>query len=382
MDVDYPKTHAQELAPFCLGDDVRISASQISLGDGVVIQRGTRLIGSSIALDAGVSVGEGADLRAGTIDVGSNSEIASGVRVLVSDSFLVGPGSRLSRGVSITCRSFVAGNLLYFGNDVSVGFGGTLESTSKVTLGHRVAIGPRSILNANYPIVLQDQVGSGCDLTIWTHGFHFGHRILEGYTPTFAGVTVKRNVWLGFHCTVVPGVTIGENAILASGAVVASDIPPDSMAGGVPAKVKVALAPKAPTPTELTALLIDVLESWETELTWKGCATETADGVGHWKLAVRDRASDGAWHDVILWDGVAELTMPATGRRQIVISIDECPDAQDVCFELGPGNLRGAASSVSEDLRDHLRRHTLPCGDTTTFSSIEPQPFARLKAVD
>lgn len=49
-------------------------------------------------------------------------------------------------------------------------------------------------------------------------------------------IVIKRNAWLGANATILPGVTIGENAIVAAGAVVSKDVPANTIVGGVPAK--------------------------------------------------------------------------------------------------------------------------------------------------
>jgi len=48
---------------------------------------------------------------------------------------------------------------------------------------------------------------------------------------------IKRNVWIGAAATILPGVTIGENSIVAAGAVVNKDVPANTIVGGVPAKI-------------------------------------------------------------------------------------------------------------------------------------------------
>jgi acetyltransferase-like isoleucine patch superfamily enzyme len=49
-------------------------------------------------------------------------------------------------------------------------------------------------------------------------------------------IVIKRNAWIGANATILPGVTIGENAIVAAGAVVSKDVPANTIVGGVPAK--------------------------------------------------------------------------------------------------------------------------------------------------
>ncbi|MBI1227170.1 MAG: sugar O-acetyltransferase [Bacteroidetes bacterium] len=49
-------------------------------------------------------------------------------------------------------------------------------------------------------------------------------------------IVVKRNAWIAAGATILPGVTVGENSVVAAGAVVTDDIPDNTVVGGVPAK--------------------------------------------------------------------------------------------------------------------------------------------------
>lgn len=50
-------------------------------------------------------------------------------------------------------------------------------------------------------------------------------------------IVIKRNAWIGAAATILPGVTIGEHAVVAAGAVVSKDVPDNTIVAGVPAKV-------------------------------------------------------------------------------------------------------------------------------------------------
>jgi acetyltransferase-like isoleucine patch superfamily enzyme len=50
-------------------------------------------------------------------------------------------------------------------------------------------------------------------------------------------ITIGNNVWIGVAATILPGVTIGDNAVIAAGAVVSRSVPADTLAAGVPARV-------------------------------------------------------------------------------------------------------------------------------------------------
>lgn len=86
----------------------------------------------------------------------------------------------------------------------------------KVVIGNNVRIAP-------YTIIL--------DSDFHEIGNHFSE---DGKTAT---VTIKDNVWLATRCTILKGVTIGENSVVAAGAVVTKDVPPNTVVAGVPAKV-------------------------------------------------------------------------------------------------------------------------------------------------
>ena len=53
---------------------------------------------------------------------------------------------------------------------------------------------------------------------------------------TPAPIVLGKNVWVGSNSTILQGVTIGDNAVVAAGAVVTKDVPADTVVGGVPAR--------------------------------------------------------------------------------------------------------------------------------------------------
>lgn len=76
-------------------------------------------------------------------------------------------------------------------------------------------------------------IGPGTMMATLNHGFAPEHR----QDMTHAPIVIGKGVWIGAHVTILPGVTVGDNAIIAAGAVVTKDVPADVIVGGVPAKV-------------------------------------------------------------------------------------------------------------------------------------------------
>ena len=84
-------------------------------------------------------------------------------------------------------------------------------------------------------ITIEDdvQIGPHVNLTSENHPLDPTDR----KTLLLQPIVIKRNAWIGAGATILPGVTIGENAIVAAGAVVSRDVPPNTVVAGVPANV-------------------------------------------------------------------------------------------------------------------------------------------------
>ena len=110
-----------------------------------------------------------------------------------------------------------------------------------VKFGKGVFINHSAILSASGGIEFQDGSMAAPGLRIAT----INHDMNERHTTyTYGKVTIKKNAWLGMNVTICPGVTIGEYAVVAAGAVVTKDVPDYAVVGGVPAKVIKMLDPK------------------------------------------------------------------------------------------------------------------------------------------
>ena len=102
-----------------------------------------------------------------------------------------------------------------FGRDCFVNFGCTFLALGGITIEDDVFIGPHCVLATEY------------------HPENPETRHILLTKP----IVVKRNAWLGANVTVLAGVTIGENAIVAAGSVVTKDVPDNMVVAGSPAKV-------------------------------------------------------------------------------------------------------------------------------------------------
>ena len=110
--------------------------------------------------------------------------------------------------------------------------------------GRGVTLGDRSGIGINASIGEQTHIGSdgmmGPDCVIYTRNHRFDRLDIpmreQGYGPV-EPVEIGDDCWIGGRVTILPGVHVGNGAVIAAGAVVTKDVPPYAVVGGVPAKI-------------------------------------------------------------------------------------------------------------------------------------------------
>jgi acetyltransferase-like isoleucine patch superfamily enzyme len=100
------------------------------------------------------------------------------------------------------------------GKNVFINFDCVFLDLGGITIEDNVLIAPKvSLVTEGHPTSIEDR-----------------HSLIP------KPIRIKKNAWIGANATILGGVTIGENSIVAAGAVVSKDVPDNSIAGGVPAK--------------------------------------------------------------------------------------------------------------------------------------------------
>lgn len=125
-------------------------------------------------------------------------------------------------------------------------FGYTVSASLRVfppfytDFGKNITVGENVFINAcchfqdHGGVTLGDgcQIGHNVVFATLNHGLSPEERPITYPAP----IVLERNVWVGSNATILQGVTIGENAVVAAGAVVTRDVPANTIVGGVPAK--------------------------------------------------------------------------------------------------------------------------------------------------
>jgi acetyltransferase-like isoleucine patch superfamily enzyme len=106
------------------------------------------------------------------------------------------------------------GQSITLGKNVFINHACSFLDLGGITIEDDVLIGPRvNLITENHPLDPSDR-----------------HALL------LKPIIIRKNAWIGAAATILPGVTIGQNAVVAAGALVSKDVPANTVVGGIPAK--------------------------------------------------------------------------------------------------------------------------------------------------
>lgn len=109
-----------------------------------------------------------------------------------------------------------------------------IRSPQRVNIGKNCNINKGVILDGRNSLYIGNNVDIAQDVYIWTEQHDYNNPY---YKAIGAPVIIGDYVWLASRSTILPGVSVGEGAVVACGAVVTKDVPPYTIVGGVPAKI-------------------------------------------------------------------------------------------------------------------------------------------------
>lgn len=137
------------------------------------------------------------------------------------------PGRRLRHAIYRRCG-------VELGPGAMIHRGLELRTGATVRIGAGTVVGAGTTLDGRRGITIGEQVNISSEVAIWT--LQHDHRDPH-FDSVGAPVVIGHHAWLSFRSTVLPGVTVGEGAVVAAGAVVTKDVPPYAIVAGVPARV-------------------------------------------------------------------------------------------------------------------------------------------------
>lgn len=210
-------------------ENVRIGEN-CRIGCGVVIHPDT-VIGNNVRIDDHTVIGK-LPMKAANSAITKDQVLPP---CIIEDDCLIGAMVVIYRGATIRTKVMIA-DLASVREDAEVG-AYTIVGRG-VTVENKVRIGSRCKLETEAYITALSEIEDGCFIApeVTFTNDNFLGRTKERF-KFHKGVTMRRGARIGANVTVLPGITIGEDALVAAGSVVTRDVPAQKIVLGSPAKV-------------------------------------------------------------------------------------------------------------------------------------------------
>lgn len=116
--------------------------------------------------------------------------------------------------------------------------GSSPNQPAKISIGAYTSIWYGTVISAKREIIIGRQCAISWNCTVIDNDMHELLRFdgFEGTAADKGGVKIGNHVWIGASAIVLKGVTIGDNSVVAAGAIVTRDVPPNTLVAGSPAK--------------------------------------------------------------------------------------------------------------------------------------------------
>jgi acetyltransferase-like isoleucine patch superfamily enzyme len=198
---------------------------EIVFGDHVHIEKNVKLaagagsrflFGHNVMLQNNVSLFTSGNV---IVNFGDNSRIEANCRCFFFNDVQIGSNVIIASNCQIFSREPVGKGKLSIGNGSTIGDNTIVDLAADVSIGNNVAFGPNCI--------------------VYTHDHDYAEENISipwKGKPVLKSVVICDGAWIGSNVTILPGVEIGENAIIAAGSVLTKSIPGNTIWAGVPAK--------------------------------------------------------------------------------------------------------------------------------------------------
>lgn len=123
-------------------------------------------------------------------------------------------------------------------NSVVESFSCVNNAVGDVVIGDFSRIGIHSTVIGPVTIGSHVNLAQGITVTALNHNFSTKDKFIDEQGVATSPIVIEDDVWIGANAVILPGVRIGRHSVIAAGAVVNRDVPPYSLAVGVPAQVK------------------------------------------------------------------------------------------------------------------------------------------------
>lgn len=198
----------------------------------------------------------------GTLTIGQDSQIKSKVRIGIMKEARVAlhqqvtlhPRADLHAGAGSTITlenntSILANSILRNGKKATLKTGSSIASGCQVFpredgfdgeffLGKGSNIGDHSLIDTCDDVIIKDFVALGPYCILYTHDHDYKSSSIAAWKGSVktGPIILEKGCWIGARVTILPGVTVGEKAVVAAGSLLTKNVKPGDVVGGIPAR--------------------------------------------------------------------------------------------------------------------------------------------------
>ncbi|HYH05518.1 MAG TPA: hypothetical protein VEK11_00525 [Thermoanaerobaculia bacterium] len=338
-----------------LGPGSVITADEVSIAGGVRIGPNVQITCDRLILGANAKIGANTTMLAPEIELGEGSSIGSNTSAEMNEYFRIGRFSVVGNNVAIAGQGMRAGEFLWLKDNVVVGGGGARGPRSYLLIGDHTSVFDGCYINLSETVTLGNGSALSTDVCLLTHAAW--QPSMMGYPTKFAPITIGDYVVVYLKSSVMPGVTIHDYSTVGACSLVTRDIPPHTLAAGVPAEIKgePGSYPRPMTRDKKERLAVDIIEDYLTTLPSKGLEVVSKEG----RYVAR-------WND-------SDVAIDIVKRDELGIAFG------DVYFNLDAATVEGSLSPFAEDFRDYLRRRAIRIFTDKPFRTLPLKNLERLQ---
>ncbi len=312
----------------------------------------------------GARIGKGVKIRFGAVILSTDIEIGNGTTIGMATAI---SSKKLKIGKRTKIRPFVLidAQEISIGNDVTISEVAIIRMLipgiqSKIILHDRVHIFPFTLIDSSRKVEIGEESCVGIGSSIYTHSSYKSK--LDGYPVEFGEVNIGKGVWLSTNTVINQSVTIGDEAVIATGTVVSRDIPQDVLVfSGPPRLIKnKEQFIVSYTEQEKFSILVDIIDEFcqyicdFAEFTWQRTGSNAQP---KWALASRNKQDH---YDIELISNFST----STGQSLNVI-LNELPDdigedwdnEKKSWFSIGSRVCSKHLNNLGEELLEYFKRY-------------------------
>lgn len=237
-------------------------------------------------IDSGVKLSFGSVIIGKDVAVGKNTSI--GFFTIIRARKI-----KINRFVKIGALSVIDTETLFIDDDARVNeqvyVGGMKTPESALIMGKRTIIMQASYINPTKPIAIGDDSGIGGHCLLFTHGSWNSQ--LEGYPVKFGAINIGKKVWLPWRVFVMPGVTIGDGAVIGADSLINKDVPANCLVAGSPVKIIKENFPQQISDKEKNEIIHSIFNDFENYLKHHGFSIERKNHETGFELLISNKGT-------------------------------------------------------------------------------------------